>query len=61
VAIDGQQQGPFTQAEVMEKIKSGVLTRDTLIWSQDLVEWTAAEKVAALAALFSHLPPPIPQ
>jgi hypothetical protein len=45
----------------MEKIKSGALTRDTLIWSKDLVEWTAAEKVAALAALFSHLPPPIPQ
>jgi membrane protease subunit (stomatin/prohibitin family) len=61
VAIDGQQQGPFNQTEVMEKIKSGALTRDTLIWSKDLVEWTAAEKVAALAALFSHLPPPIPQ
>ena len=61
VAIDGQQQGPFNQVELMEKIKSGAVTRDTLIWSQDLVEWTAAEKVAALAALFLHLPPPIPQ
>ena len=61
VALAGQQQGPFSANEVIEKIKTGILTRDSLIWSQELVEWTPAEKVAALAAAFSHLPPPIPQ
>ena len=60
-AIDGQQQGPFSANQVLENIKAGVWTRDTLIWTQELVEWTPAEKVAALAAAFSHLPPPIPQ
>lgn len=61
VALAGQQQGPFSENEVIEKIKTGVWTRDTLIWSRDLVEWTPAEKIAALAAVFSHMPPPIPQ
>ena len=61
VAIAEQQQGPFTVAEVMQKIKTGEISRDTLIWTQELVEWTAAEQVAGLAAAFTQLPPPLPK
>ncbi len=60
-AIAGQQQGPFTLAEVAEKIKTGVWTRETLIWSQDMHDWTPVEKVAALAGIFTQMPPPLPR
>jgi len=61
IAVAGQQSGPFSVPELMEKIKTGELTRATLVWSQDLVEWTPAEKVTALAAAFAHVPPPVPK
>lgn len=61
LAIDGQQQGPFDLANLMQKIKTGEVTRQTLVWSQALVEWTPADKVAALASAFAPTPPPIPQ
>ncbi len=61
IAVNGQQQGPFKLSELTEKIQVGELTRETLVWSQELVEWTPAAKVAVLANAFAHLPPPLPQ
>lgn len=59
-AINGQQQGPFDLLNLTQKIKTGEVTRQTLIWSQELIEWTPADKVAALASAFAQTPPPIP-
>ncbi|AEF99721.1 SPFH domain-containing protein [Methylomonas methanica] len=61
VAIAGQQQGPFNSSQLQEKIKTGEVGRDTLVWSEALVEWTAAEKVAELAITFTQMPPPLPK
>lgn len=61
VAIAGQQQGPFNSSQLREKIKTGEVGRNTLVWTETLVEWTAAEKVADLATAFAHMPPPLPK
>lgn len=60
VAINGQQTGPFGLAELESKIKSATVSHNTLVWNQQLVEWTPANKVAELASFFSMSPPPIP-
>jgi hypothetical protein len=61
VAINGQQQGPLNQAELIQKINAGQVNRETLVWSRELVEWTAAEKVAPLTNAFAQTPPPLPK
>jgi len=59
-AIDGQQQGPFDRTVVEQKIKTGEINRATLLWHADLTEWTPAEKIAELSAVFANVPPPLP-
>ncbi|RLA24598.1 MAG: antifreeze protein [Gammaproteobacteria bacterium] len=60
VALNGQQSGPFSLSDLTNQIKSGTVTRQTLIWNQALVEWTKAGEVAELANSFSIVPPPLP-
>lgn len=61
VAVAGQQQGPFDLGQLQQKITSGEVTRDSLVWSQALVDWTPAGKVPELAATLAHTPPPLPK
>ncbi len=60
VALNGQQSGPFSLSDLTNQIKSGIITRQTLIWNQALVEWTKAGEIAELANSFSIMPPPLP-
>lgn len=59
-AINGQQAGPFDAATLKQQITSGAVTRDTLVWSEGMADWTAASDVAAVSQLFGATPPPIP-
>jgi membrane protease subunit (stomatin/prohibitin family) len=61
VAIQGQQAGPFDLAALEERVRSGILTRETLVWKPGLAQWTPAGQVGELAALFAKLPPPLPK
>lgn len=61
VALAAQQEGPFNTAELLQKIKIGEVSRDTLVWTEALIEWTPAEKVAVLSSAFAHMPPPLPK
>ena len=60
IAIDGAQVGPVSADELVRKIKSASVKSDTLVWNQQLVEWTPAGKVVELAVHFPVSPPPIP-
>jgi membrane protease subunit (stomatin/prohibitin family) len=60
VAVDGKQTGPFGTDALKQQIQSGAVTKDTLIWSEGMAEWTAAGKVDAVAKLFGTVPPPLP-
>ena len=60
VAVNGQQTGPFPVAELQAQVTAGRLQRDTLVWTQGMSSWQAAQTVAELANLFAQLPPPLP-
>ncbi|MBS1715242.1 MAG: SPFH domain-containing protein [Armatimonadetes bacterium] len=60
VAVNGQQQGPFDRAALQSMAASGQLTRDTLVWTGGMAEWTKAGDVADLSDVFGSVPPPMP-
>jgi membrane protease subunit (stomatin/prohibitin family) len=60
VAANGQSLGPFSEAQLREGAQLGQLTRETLVWSPTLGNWTPAGQVPALSSLFGATPPPPP-
>jgi membrane protease subunit (stomatin/prohibitin family) len=58
--IGGAQQGPFGVAQLQQMAQTGQLLPDTLVWSNGMPGWAAANTVPALAALFGATPPPPP-
>lgn len=60
VAINGQQAGPFTAAQIQPLISSGQVTSESLVWSEGMAGWAAASSVPAVQALFGATPPPLP-
>ena len=42
------------------KIRSGEITRQTLVWRNGMAGWSAAESVGELQTLFASVPPPLP-
>ena len=61
VAVDNKSTGPFNLADIKNRINSGAITKNTLLWNQALVDWTAAEKVPELVQIFTTTPPPLPK
>jgi membrane protease subunit (stomatin/prohibitin family) len=61
VAINGQQAGPFDVATIAAKVRSGEVTRTSLVWKPGMANWVAAEGVAELSGLFQGGPPPLPR
>jgi membrane protease subunit (stomatin/prohibitin family) len=59
-AVNGQQTGPFDLQTLASQAAMGRLTRETLVWTQGMGQWTAAGEVPALASVFANVPPPIP-
>ena len=59
VAVNGVQTGPFPLPQLQAMIQSGQLTRASLVWTQGMSGWLAAETQTELAALFAAIPPPI--
>jgi uncharacterized protein (TIGR00266 family) len=61
VAKDGQQQGPLTQAQVLQMIQQGQLDSTAYAYEQSLGSWTPITRVAAFSGAFSAAPaPPTP-
>jgi membrane protease subunit (stomatin/prohibitin family) len=60
VAINGQQAGPFALPQLQQMIPQGQFTRQSLVWSQGMAGWAAAETVPELVSLFGAVPPPMP-
>lgn len=60
VAVNGQQTGPFDLTVLQQMVRSGQLTRDSLVWKQGLAAWTAAGQLAELSGVFATVPPPVP-
>lgn len=60
VAVEGRQTGPFDTQALTSQAMTGRLTRETLVWTQGLSQWTPAGQVSALAGIFTNVPPPLP-
>ncbi|MBA4372558.1 MAG: antifreeze protein [Thermodesulfovibrio sp.] len=60
VAVAGQQAGPFGMDVLRQKVMSGEITRETLVWRSGMEQWIAAGQVPDLAVLFADAPPPLP-
>lgn len=60
VAVNGQQQGPYTMQNLQQLVQQGTLTRDTLVWKQGMTSWVKATDSPEVGALFGAVPPPLP-
>ncbi len=60
VAVDGAQQGPYDQATLKTMVANGSVTKETLVWSNGMANWTKAGDVADFNSLFGAVPPPLP-
>lgn len=60
VAQGNERKGPFSQEQLAEKIASGELTGENLVWTQGMEQWQKASAIDSLAALFASQPPPLP-
>lgn len=59
----GEAAGPYSMADLRQRVANGSLTKQTLVWSPDMSEWQSAGSVTALADMFpaaESTPPPIP-
>jgi GYF domain 2 len=61
IAINGQQQGPFTIPSLQQMLSVGSFNRDSLVWKQGMSGWLKAGDVPELSGLFGAAPPPIPK
>jgi len=59
-AANGQQQGPYPEAQFRDLIARGTVNAQTLVWSEGMAGWTAAGQVTELASVFGAVPPPLP-
>jgi hypothetical protein len=60
VAVGGQRSGPFDLPALVQQANVGRVTRETLVWTAGMSQWTPAGQVAALAEVLASVPPPIP-
>ena len=64
VAVDGKQQGPFSEAEVIERIRSGQLGRGAHVFTHGMANWEpigSRQPFAAALGVTDASPPPPPR
>ena len=59
LASQGQQHGPFPEAQFREFIASGKVRADTLVWNENMVDWQRAGDIPGLMASATR-PPGVP-
>lgn len=50
LGVNGQQEGPFSEAQVRQKIVAGMVPADCLVWFEGLTEWQPLSSIPALQA-----------
>ena len=59
-ASEGQQQGPYPEAQLRDLITRGTVRADTLVWTEGMAGWQRAGEIPGLMSGASG-PPSIPQ
>lgn len=57
VSKDGKADGPHSLADINQMIKSGTITKESMIWKKGMANWAAAATVDEVADLFGNIPP----
>ena len=57
LAYQGQQQGPYPEAQFREFIAKGTVRADTLVWSEGMTGW---QRAGEIPGLMSRMPQPPP-
>lgn len=60
VAVNGKQEGPYTQQEVVGKFASGELPQNTVVYGPGMTEWAPITSRAEFASAGAGSPPPPP-
>lgn len=60
VAINGNQSGPHTGAQLGLFYSSGQITPTSLVWKQGMAGWVALNTVPELQTFLASAPPPLP-
>ncbi len=58
--VDGQQQGPVEEVELVRMFSEGQLPAETMVWAEGMEDWSPANRVEGLLPQ-SSTPPAIPQ
>ena len=58
-ALNGKQEGPFTDAQMHDMIARGQVTSESLVWASPMPGWIKAGEIAELAPPGGR-PPPVP-
>jgi len=64
LVIEGESRGPFSVTQLGNRIGSGELTPESLVWTDGMDSWATANTVAVLQPMFSSrtsTPPPVPK
>lgn len=59
LAINGQQNGPYSYDTISTSIRNGNVTGDMLVWKVGMANWDKIKNVSEFSSLFCT-PPPIP-
>ncbi len=59
-ASNGQQQGPYPEAQFRDFIVRGAVTADTLVWTEGMAGWQKAGEIPGLLSGGAALPTPAP-
>ncbi len=60
VAIGGQQQGPFSLAQIKQLALDRQIEKESLVWKEGMPAWVAASSMPEIATLFAGVPPKLP-
>lgn len=55
-ASEGQQHGPYPEAQLHDFIARGTVTADTLVWTEGMADWRKAEEIPGLLSGASGQP-----
>lgn len=59
IAINGQQQGPFSPAQIQQGLASGMYSPETLVWRQGFANWLTIAQVPELLRPATAPSPPV--
>ncbi|TRW26448.1 DUF4339 domain-containing protein [Flavobacterium zepuense] len=60
IALNGQQSGPYTLAQLQDFAESGQFTQQHFVWKQGMVQWEPASTAIDVKDVFAAVPPPPP-